>query len=258
MSAEISVIIHTYNNEDIIRGCLESVKDFDEIVVCDMYSTDKTLEIAAEFGCKIVMHEKISFVEPARNFAISQAKNPWVLLVDSDERIPTELMYWLKNFIMDSKNYSAVKFPRANNFWGKFMEMQYPDYVTRFLKKETVNWPPQIHSAPEFSSGEICTIDKNQRQLAMIHMTCKNVKSFVTTLNNYTDHEVEKMLAKKSKVNIPFAFFKSIWLIFEKFLFKNGHKDGMHGFILCCMWGANKFLANVKYWEYCKNNNLNF
>ena len=64
MGSSISVVIHTYNNEAIIRDCLESVKDFDEIVICDMYSTDKTLEIAQEYGCKIVMHENIGWADP--------------------------------------------------------------------------------------------------------------------------------------------------------------------------------------------------
>ena len=88
---KISVVINTCNNEKIIRECLESVKNFDEIVICDMYSEDKTLEIAKEYNCKIVMHEKTGWVEPARNFAISHATNEWVLVVDSDEIITEEL-----------------------------------------------------------------------------------------------------------------------------------------------------------------------
>ena len=46
MSTKISVVIHTFNCENILRDCLERVKDFDEIVICDMYSDDKTLDIA--------------------------------------------------------------------------------------------------------------------------------------------------------------------------------------------------------------------
>ena len=52
MSTKISVVIHTFNCENILRDCLERVKDFDEIVICDMYSDDKTLDIAKEYGVK--------------------------------------------------------------------------------------------------------------------------------------------------------------------------------------------------------------
>ena len=43
---KISVVIQTYNSEQFLERVLNSVKEFDEIVVCDMYSTDRTIEIA--------------------------------------------------------------------------------------------------------------------------------------------------------------------------------------------------------------------
>ena len=98
---KISVIIHTYNNEKIIAECLEAVKNFDEIIICDMYSSDKTLEIAKKYNCKIVMHEKTEIVEPARNFAISQASNEWVLYY----KIRKKIRYiWAKRNTLTAQN----------------------------------------------------------------------------------------------------------------------------------------------------------
>ena len=45
----ISGVINTYNNDDCIERCLQSLKDCDEIVICDMHSTDKTIEIAEKY-----------------------------------------------------------------------------------------------------------------------------------------------------------------------------------------------------------------
>ena len=69
---KISVVINTYNASKFLARVLDSVKDFDEIVICDMESTDDTLEIAQRYGCKIVTFKKegVSIVEPARQFAI--------------------------------------------------------------------------------------------------------------------------------------------------------------------------------------------
>ena len=114
----ISVVIHTYNNEKIIRRCLESVRHFDEIVICDMYSTDKTIEIAKEYNCKIVYYENIGWADPARNYAIQQASNEWVLVVDSDEVIPQNLVKYLYEFILKSDDYNAIRMPRLNYCWG--------------------------------------------------------------------------------------------------------------------------------------------
>lgn len=88
---KISVVIQTYNSEQFLERVLNSVKEFDEIVVCDMYSTDRTIEIARKFDCKIVYHKKTDFCEPARNFAIHSATYDWVLVVDSDEIVPADL-----------------------------------------------------------------------------------------------------------------------------------------------------------------------
>ena len=248
---KISVVIHTYNSDKIIKDCLESVKDFDEIVICDMYSTDKTLDIAKEYNAKIVMHENIGWADPARNFAIQQASHSWVLVVDSDERITPELKEFLYNFINTETQYSAVKIPRNNYFWNILMEMQYPDYIIRFARKDSIYWPPKVHSHPQID-GEIYTIPKSERKLAFIHYTCDTPTKFVNVINKYTDCEIEKLVEEKKKINIYWRIFQSFTLIFEKFFFKNGWKNGIDGFILCVFWGFYKFLMYVKYYEYLK------
>ena len=90
---EISVVINTYNAEKFLQRVLDSVKDFDEIVICDMESTDHTVEIAQHAGCKVVTFPKANHtcVELARNFAIQSASSPWVLVVDADELVTPEL-----------------------------------------------------------------------------------------------------------------------------------------------------------------------
>ena len=86
----ISVVINTYNAEEHLREVLDAVKGFDEIVVCDMESTDSTTDIARRYGCKIVTFPKAGHksAEPARTFAIQSASSEWVLVVDADEIIP--------------------------------------------------------------------------------------------------------------------------------------------------------------------------
>ena len=52
---KISVVINTYNAEKHLRTVLDTVKDFDEVVICDMHSTDSTIAIAEQYDCKIVL-----------------------------------------------------------------------------------------------------------------------------------------------------------------------------------------------------------
>ena len=88
----IALVINTLNEEKNIGDCIDSVGSLvNEIVVCDMYSDDRTAEIATLKGAQVVLHPRIGFVEPARKFAISQASQEWVLVLDADERMTPQL-----------------------------------------------------------------------------------------------------------------------------------------------------------------------
>jgi glycosyltransferase involved in cell wall biosynthesis len=99
---KISVVINTYNAEKYLQRVLDSVKGFDEVLICDMESTDATISIAQKNGCRVVTFPKgkHTIVEPARDFAIHEAKGPWVLVVDADELVTPELKDYLYDRIL--------------------------------------------------------------------------------------------------------------------------------------------------------------
>lgn len=144
MENKISVVINTYNAELHLARVLEAVKDFDEILICDMESTDSTLEIAKKYGCKVVTFErkKYNIVEPAREYAIHEAKYPWVLVVDADEIVTPALREYLYQRISSSDCPEGLAIPRKNFFMGCFMRSHYPDYILRFFRQDKTHWPP--------------------------------------------------------------------------------------------------------------------
>ena len=123
---KISVVINTYNASKFLARVLDSVKDFDEIVICDMESTDDTLEIAQRYGCKIVTFKKegVSIVEPARQFAIDAASHPWVLVVDADELVTPALHDYPRNreelAFEHLANDSIADIMRKNNTYSDY------------------------------------------------------------------------------------------------------------------------------------------
>src|SRR5439155_18369699 len=92
--ARVTAVVNTLNEEAQLPACLESLRWAAEIVVVDMHSEDRTAEIAAAVGCRVFQHERTGYVEPARNFAIQQAKHSWVLVVDADEQASPGLGPW--------------------------------------------------------------------------------------------------------------------------------------------------------------------
>lgn len=84
----LTLCIIVKNEELHLRDCLDSVKDaVDEIVVVDTGSTDKTIQIAEEYGAKIYNFEWVSDFSAARNFALGKSTGNWVLYLDADEKL---------------------------------------------------------------------------------------------------------------------------------------------------------------------------
>lgn len=85
---KISLCMIVKNEEKMLRGSLTSVQGFvDEIIIVDTGSTDKTVEIAKEFGAKIYYFNWINDFAVARNESIKYATGHWILYLDADERI---------------------------------------------------------------------------------------------------------------------------------------------------------------------------
>lgn len=243
---KISVIIHTYNAEEFLERVLKSVKGYDEIVICDMYSTDKTLEIAEKYGCKIIYHENVGFADPARTYAISQASNDWVLVVDADEVVPSALQEYLLSEIETKPNLGGIRIPRKNYLLGRFMHCAYPDYILRFLKRDGTIWPPTVHSQPHVE-GDILDIPQKRKDLAFIHLSNEPIRVVINKMNTYTSFEVER---RRNKHYTVFSLLFEPFIRFSRFyLFKGGFRDGLPGFIWACMYAYYKFITIAKVME---------
>lgn len=244
----ITVVINTYNAEKHLAKVLDSVKGFDEIVICDMESTDRTISVAANYNCKIVTFEKKDFniVEPARNFAIAQASNRWILVVDADEIVPAALREYLYKCIGDPHCYDGIYIPRKNYFMGRFMHCYYPDHILRFFKKEGTVWPPIIHVSP-IVQGRLFKIHPKHTDLAFEHLANDTVSDILKKTNDYTRNEVEKKRLK----NYGYAafFYRPFYRFFKLYIIKGGIKDGKEGLIRAVLEGYYHFVVLAKLLE---------
>ncbi|MCL0061728.1 glycosyltransferase family 2 protein [Thermodesulfovibrionales bacterium] len=113
----LSVAIITKNEEERLPDCLRSVSFADDIVVVDSKSTDKTVEIAKEFGCRVFVEDWKGY-GPQKNSAIDKCKHDWVLVVDADESIPEEAKSEIVRIVNATSNSAdAYSFPRKKTFY---------------------------------------------------------------------------------------------------------------------------------------------
>lgn len=254
----ISVVINTYNAEKHLEAVLDAVQGFDEILICDMDSTDSTLDIARRYGCRIehFARKNYNIVEPARDYAIHMAKSPWVLVVDADEIVTPELHDYLYSFIEENErakekdslsiHANGLFIPRKNFFMGRFMRSMYPDYILRFFKKDLTYWPPVIHCSPDVT-GYVARIPSKHTELALIHLADNTVSDIILKTDQYTENEISKKRGRH------FGFSAIIWrplfTLFRSFILKKGYKDGKPGFIKAVMDALYKFVIVAKFEE---------
>ena len=121
---KISVCIIVKNAQKTLAECFESVKDFDEIVLLDNGSTDRTLQIAREFNesYKNLRIEQSAFIGfgALKNLCVSFAKNEWILSLDSDEVLESSALSEINALNLEQNQIYAL--PRKNLYNGEWIK----------------------------------------------------------------------------------------------------------------------------------------
>lgn len=248
MSPKITVVINTLNEEKNIQKTIESVSWADEVLVCDMYSSDKTVEIAKKVGAKVVLHKQVGFVEPARNFAISKASNEWILVLDADEVVEDTSVEKLRQ-ISEDKNVDFVQMPRKNIIFGKWMQasMWWPDYNVRFFKKGKVKWGNKIHRPPLTEGNGLKLPDKEE--YAIVHYNYSNLSDYLVRLNNYTTIQADELISEGYYFEWKDLFIKPVGEFLSRFFASRGFEDGLHGLALSFLQAFSFLVVYLKVWE---------
>ena len=241
----ISVVINTYNATKYLKEVLDTVKDFDEIVICDMESTDDTVDIARQYGCMVVTFPRGNYqiCEPARQCAIDAATNKWVLVVDADELVSPQLKDYLYRLTMQADAPHGLYIPRKSKFMGRFMHCFYPDYQLRFFIKEGTVWPAVINADPVIR-GRIDKIPASNGNMAFVHLADDRIASRMGKINQYTANEIEKK--KDRHYGMAALFYRPFVRFFRAYIQKGGFRDGKEGFICACYEGIYQFVAVSK------------
>jgi len=246
---KLTVVINTLNEEANIARAINSVKGIaDEVVVVDMESTDKTVEIAKGLGAKVYSHKKTNYVEPARNFAISKATGDWVLILDADEEISKALSQKIKEVVNDN-DVDYYQIPRKNIIFGKWMRHArwWPDYNIRLFKKGAVTWNEAIHSVPESKGvgGELPA----EENLAIIHYHYDSLEQYLERMNRYTTLYAKRLLKDGYRFNWKDVLIKPSGEFFSRYFFGAGYKDGLHGLAVSLLQTFSELSVYLKVWE---------
>lgn len=242
----ITVIVHTKNSAETLERCLASLPPTNELLVVDMASQDKSLLIARRFHARTISVADVGYVEPARSIAIEAASQPWILILDADEELPTSAAEWLPDLIADNSD-QVYAVPRKNIVFGMPLKHAgwWPDRQIRLFRKGTVNWPTTIHAQPQ------CTVTPHELPAtdtyAIIHHNYQSIGQFVGRANRYTTIEARH---KDTASTLPDAWLKG-WSdeLFSRYFALEGWRDGAHGLAVSLLQAHYVLITALKQWE---------
>jgi glycosyltransferase involved in cell wall biosynthesis len=249
----ISVLILTQNEEINLPGCLASVAWSDDIVVFDSFSTDRTVEIAQAAGARVIQHAFENFgAQREAGRAMVAYKNPWLLVLDADERVDPELVDEIKRVLAHDCPFDAFRMRMKNHFMGQWVKYStlYPGWCVRLLRHQAVHY--EVRSVHEYP---VVTTLIGELNGHLLHYSFnKGLSDWIGKHNRYATLEAEenKRILACGDMDLmgifsfdPIRRRRALKLLSMRlpcrpmlrflymYVFRRGFLDGMPGFSYC-------------------------
>lgn len=240
----LSLVIITLNEASRIRRCIESVPFADEVVVVDSGSTDRTVEIAEQTGARVIYQTWLGYGRQ-KQYAVEQANNDWVLSLDADEWLSSELAQSIENTLV-APELQAYQSPRCNRFMGRWLKHGegYPDRSLRLFHRQYARWSSDAVHEKVDVEGAMGVLSGD-----LLHESQETLQQYLDKQNRYTTLQAEQ-LYQSGKRPAPFKLLLSPLVRFIKFyLFRRGFLDGVPGLIHILIGCQNSFMKQAKLLE---------
>jgi glycosyltransferase involved in cell wall biosynthesis len=155
---KISAVIIARDEETKVGDAVRSVGWADEVLVVDSESTDRTREIAADLGARVIVSPWPGFAVQ-KQIGVDAAENDWIFSLDADERVSAELrgeILKLKR-VSEATLAAGYRLPRLANYIGKPVHHGgwYPDWQLRLFDRRRGRWSDRIiHESWQVNDGE--------------------------------------------------------------------------------------------------------
>lgn len=244
ITPKITVLAITFNEEINVKRYVENLSFADEIIFVDSQSADKTAILALEMGVKVIERKFTNFSEQ-RNFAISLAKNDWIVFFDLDEILTPSLETEIKKVITNSEGNVAFFVKRNFFFMDKHIHFggwQTDKAIRIFNKKHCTYNGNLVHESIK-TNGKIGIL-KNK----LNHYSYKNFDNYNNKLNLYSKLQAENLYLKKLKPNAYHFLFRPLYRFLWQYFFRLGILDGKEGFILAYVHSFSVFKRYLQLW----------
>ncbi len=243
--ASLTVCIISRDEEEKIGACLASVAWADERVVVDSGSRDRTREIAAEAGARVIQRAWPGHVEQ-KNFAAEQARSTWVLGLDCDEQVSPELRRSIEAVLDRQETCDGYELARKNRYLGRWWKRGgwYPSWRVRLWRNGRGRWAgenPHDRFEVEGSVGRL--------QGDLLHFTYDDLSDHLSTINSFTSIAAQAKRARGRSVGLAGLLLRPAWTFFKKWILQGSWLEGSAGWIFSVNASYYVFLKYAKLWE---------
>jgi len=244
MVDKISVTILTKNSQKYLKQCLDALGNFDEVLILDNGSNDKTLEIVAGYeNVTLIEHSFIGF-GPMKNLAAEKARNDWIFSVDSDEIVSEVLVDSIRE--LDPVQVSRVyTIDRLNHYNGKPIRCcgWYPDIVMRLFNRTYTHFnDAMVHESL------LLKPDTQKTALAgtLKHYPFDDIGSLISKMQSYSTLYAQQSEKTSSPLK---AFGRATFAFFKNYFLQKGFLCGYEGLVISVSNANGVFYKYMKLYE---------
>ena len=252
MADTLSIAIVTLNEEANLPRTLESVRWANEIVVVDSGSTDRTCDIAREYGARVVIEAWRGYTAQ-KNYALELCTKDWVLSLDADEEVSHELAGEIRDVLGGSAQFAGYSMPRKNLFLGRWMKHGgfYPDPKLRLFRRDKAfSTGRDPHDRFEMKNSE----PVGRLKGALIHHTYPTLNLYLEHMNRYSSvwNRVPGAVPRRFSINA--IVLRPLFTFIYNYFFRLGFLDGREGLLLHMYHAGYVSWKYAKGWEMGKKN----
>jgi glycosyltransferase involved in cell wall biosynthesis len=224
----LSACIITCNEADRIEACLRSVAFCDEILVVDSHSTDRTRELAAALGARVIERDWPGY-RSQKQFAVEAARHDWVLCVDADERVSAPLRAEILALRAQGFAHAAGgSLPRITDYFGRFLRHgnAYPDRLVRLFDRRRGGWSGlEIHENTRVS-GPIVRLAGH-----LEHYSYRSLSDHQNRMQRYAELMAQAMYERGQRCGLARVLLNPQWRFVRGYLLRLGFLDGWRGLL---------------------------
>ncbi|SFH58624.1 glycosyltransferase family 2 protein [Planctomicrobium piriforme] len=240
----VSAFVTTFNDEETIGACLDSLKWADEIVLLDSFSTDRTIEIARQYTDCIYQHKFLGYGRQKQS-ALDKCTCDWVLFLDSDEMLPLPLQAEIQLVMRSEPSVDGYEIPRREQlFWRMASPNTRHNHFLRLFRRSKVKFNTiPVHAGPELDGRSA----KLREQF--FHFGERSIHEKVEKVNGYSTGLVN-FRAGQGRTASPWAMlYYPPFTFLRQYIQKRHYLNGWAGFIASVCMAFYSFMKCAKAYE---------